>query len=491
VGVSCRQVRAGALDWGRVAGGPTGTLRVVVADGLERREDRIDRTKGGSRMCLSRLGRLGVLALVVVFATGCSTVARVSVDSAGGDADGVSIDASVSGDGRWVAFSSNANDLVPGDGNPGFDVFVRNVEEGRTTRVSVDIGGGDPNGESGAPSISADGRYVAFQSNASDLVQGDGNSTTDVFVRDLKRQRTSRISVDALRADPNGASFEPSISANARNIAFFSNASDLVSGDTNSATDVFVRDRKNHVTTLVTVDSMGGVPTFNNLAPLSISSTGRYVTFSSNANDHVPDDNNPGYDVFLRDLKKGITTRVSVDTAGGDPNNDSLAPSISATGRYVAFFSWASDLIPTDNSLRADVFVRDLEMETTTRVSVDIAGGDADDGSFTPSISGDGRFVAFTSFAGDLVPGDGNFASDVFVRDLQSGVTIRASVDRTGSDANGPSEQPSMNTDGQSVAFRSDASDLVPGDGNSATDVFVRVAQAPIDGSLAADTIIY
>jgi Tol biopolymer transport system component len=197
-------------------------------------------------MCLFRLSRLGVLAFVVLFATGCAAVARVSVDTAGGDADGVSIDASISGDGRWVAFSSTANDLVPGDGNPGFDVFVRNLKEGRTTRVSVDVAGGDPNGESAAPSISADGRYVAFQSDASDLVQGDGNSATDVFVRDLKRQRTTRISVDAVGADPNGVSFAPSISANARNVAFFSNASDLVSGDANSATDVFVRDRKNN-----------------------------------------------------------------------------------------------------------------------------------------------------------------------------------------------------------------------------------------------------
>jgi Tol biopolymer transport system component len=356
--------------------------------------------------------------------------------------------------------------------------------------VSVDVAGGDPNGESAAPSISADGRYVAFQSDASDLVQGDGNSATDVFVRDLKRQRTTRISVDAVGADPNGVSFAPSISANARNVAFFSNASDLVSGDANSATDVFVRDRKNNVTTAVTVDSVGGAPKFNNLAPLSISNTGRYITFSSNANDIVPGDGNPGYDVFLHDLKKGSRHASASIPLGGDADNYSFAPSI-ATGRYVAFFSWASDLIPADNSLGADVFVRDLEMETTTRVSVDTAGGDADDDSFAPSISGDGRFVAFASFASDLVPGDGNFAADVFVRDLQSGITVRASVDRTGSDANDQSEEPSMNTDGRTVAFRSDASDLVPGDGNSVTDVFVRVAQAPIDGSLATDTIIH
>ena len=144
-------------------------------------------------------------------------------------------------------------------------------------------------------------------------------------------------------------------------VAFFSNASDLVPGDGNSATDVFVRDLKNGVTSWVTVATAGGDPKINNLAPLSISATGRYVGFSSNANDLVPADGNPGYDVFVRDVKRGKTTRVSVDTAGGDADNDSFAPSISATGRYVAFFSWASDLVTADNSLRADVFVRELE----------------------------------------------------------------------------------------------------------------------------------
>ena len=212
---------------------------------------------------------------------------------------------------------------------------------------------------------------------------------------------------------------------------------------------------------------------------MSISATGRYVGFSSNANDLVPADGNPGYDVFVRDVKRGKTTRVSVDTAGGDADNDSFAPSISATGRYVAFFSWASDLVTADNSLRADVFVRDLQRGTTRRISVNTAGGDANDASFSPSISADGRFVAFASFASDLVSGDGNFVGDVFVRDVRAGTTVRASVNLLGEEANDASEEPSISTDGRWVAFRSDATNLVPGDGNSATDVFVRDLQTP------------
>ena len=167
-------------------------------------------------MVRSRHSRFLVLAVVVLLTSGCAFIARVSVDTAGGDADGVGIDASISGDGRWVVFSSNANDLVPVDGNPGFDVFVRDVKKGSTTRVSVDSAGGDPNGESGAPAISADGRYVAFQSNASDLVSGDASAVTDVFVRDLKKGLTTRVSVNVERRDANSASFAPSISANGR-----------------------------------------------------------------------------------------------------------------------------------------------------------------------------------------------------------------------------------------------------------------------------------
>ncbi len=304
-------------------------------------------------------------------------------------------------------------------------------------------------------------------------------AVTDVFVRDLKKGLTTRVSVNVGRRDANGVSFAPSISANGRAVAFFSNASDLVPGDGNSATDVFVRDLKSGVTSWVTVATAGGDPKINNLAPLSISATGRYVGFSSNANDLVPADGNPGYDVFVRDVKRGKTTRVSVDTAGGDADNDSFAPSISATGRYVAFFSWASDLVTADNSLRADVFVRDLERGTTRRISVNTAGGDANDASFSPSISADGRFVAFASFASDLVSGDGNFVGDVFVRDVRAGTTVRASVNLLGEEANDASEEPSISTDGRWVAFRSDATNLVPGDGNSATDVFVRDLQTP------------
>jgi Tol biopolymer transport system component len=406
-------------------------------------------------------------------ASAASRTVRASVDTGGGDSNGNSFFSSISANGRLVAFDSFASDLVSGDGNGLKDVFLRDVVAGTTTRVSVDTGGGDPNGDSFDPSISANGRFVAFASSASDLVPGDGNAADDIFVRDVVAGTTTRVSVDTGGGDPNGSSFSPSISAGGRFVAFGSFASDLVPGDGNTGSDVFLRDLVAGTTTRVSVDTAGGDPNASSEAP-SVNATGRSVAFHSFASDLVPGDGNFATDVFLRDLVAGTTTRVSVDTAGGNPNGSSFFPSISKTGRYVGFESNASDLVPGDGNGATDVFVRDVVAGTTTRVSVDTAGGDPNGFSDAASISATGQFVSFTSFASDLVPGDGNGATDVFVRDLSAGTTVRASVDRAGGDPNGFSESSSISAGGQFVSFESGASDLVRGDGNGLMDIFDR-----------------
>ena len=182
-------------------------------------------------------------------------------------------------------------------------------------------------------------------------------------------------------------------------------------------------------------------------------------------------------DVFVRDLQTGSTTRASV-TAGGF-NSSSFSPSISADGRYVAFHSGAADLVPGDNNGLNDVYVRDVQEGTTTRVSVSLAGGDPDHHSSVPSISADGRSVAFESQADNLVPGDTNGESDVFVRDMQTHTTRRVSVDPLGRQAPDWSDFPSISADGRYVAFESDATNLVSADGNDMRDVFVRSVGAP------------
>lgn len=397
---------------------------------------------------------------------------RVSVDTEGGDPVGFNGDPSVSADGRFVAFSSYADDLVAGDRNRLTDVFVRDVRTRTTVRASADIGGGDPSGHSYDPSISADGRFVAFSSDAPDLVAGDENGYRDVFVRDLVTETTVRASLDARGGDPNEGSYTPSITPDGRYVAFSSWAFDLVVGDGNRFFDVFVRDLVAGKTVRASVDIGGGDPDDGSYDP-SISADSRYVAFSSDAPDLVAGDENGYRDVFVRDLVTGTTARASVDTVGEDPDAGSNYPSISADGRYVAFDSWASDLVAGDTNALSDVFVRDLVAGASIRVSVDTGGGNPNNSSKTSSITADGRYVAFGSHASDLIVGDGNEWSDVFVRDLVAGATVRASVDIEGGDPNGPSYELSISSNARYVAFSSFASDLVDDDGNRRADVFM------------------
>ncbi len=359
--------------------------------------------------------RAVVFVLAGVLTSGCAWIGRVSVDPSGGDPNNFSVAASISAEGRYVAFGSFATDLVPGDGNGVQDVYVRDVSSETTTPVSVNTSGGLSGGNSA--SISADGRYVAFASSATDLVPGDGNGVPDVFVRDLQTDSTSRVSVDTAGGDPNAISFGPSISADGRYVAFRSDASDLVVGDGNGFPDFFVRDLQTVYTTRVSVDTAGGDQNASSFGSPSISADGRYVAFGSLASDLVAGDGNGAVDVFVRDLQSGVTTRVSVDTAGGDPNGQSFFDvSMSGDGRYVAFTSEASDLVPGDGNGARDVFVRDLLLSRTIRLSQRMFHGEADGPSVLPSISQDGRYVAFDSEATNLVDGDENGFRDVFVK---------------------------------------------------------------------------
>ncbi len=403
-------------------------------------------------------------------------ITRVSVDSAGNQGNDGSFSSSFSADGRFVAFSSDAFNLVPGDTNNSRDIFVRNLSTNTTTRVSVDSAGNQGNDFSRAPSISADGRFVAFFSDASNLVPGDTNGSSDFFVRDLLTNTTTRVSVDSAGNQGNGdfSSFSlvPSISADGRFVAFKSNAFNLVPGDTNNKEDIFVRDLLTNTTTRVSVDSAGNQAIDNSSAP-SISADGRFVAFSSDAFNLVPGDTNNTRDIFVRDLSTNITTRVSVDSAGNQGKNLSRAPSISANGRFVAFLSNASNLVPGDTNNKEDIFVRDLSTNTTTRVSVDSAGNQAIGNSYNPSISADGRFVAFPSETSNLVPGDTRNLSDIFVRDLSTNTTTRLSVSGERYQSIFFSFFPSISADGRFVSFQSEASNLVPGDTNNAQDIFV------------------
>jgi len=401
---------------------------------------------------------------------------RVSIAIGGGQTDSGSGIATISADGRFVAFASDATNLVPGDTNVDYDVFVRDRQLGTNERVNVDSGGAQANGLSGEPSISTDCRYVAFSSWATNLVPGDTNGFEDVFVRDRQLGTTERVSVTSGGVQGSWNSGRPSISADGRYVAFESIASNLVPGDTNGFVDVFVRDRQLGTTERVSVDSSGFQGNSDSDDP-SISADGRYVAFESDATNLVPGDTNGFVDVFVRDRQLGTIVRVSVASGGAQANGgDSLTTSISADGRFVAFRSAATDLVPGDTNGFPDVFVHDRQLGATVRVSVDSAGAQANGGSHEPSVSADGRFVAFRGDATNLVAGDTNGFNDVFLRDRQIGATVRVSVDSAGAQGNFGSFSigASISVDGRYVAFASAATNLVPGDTNGLPDVFVR-----------------
>ncbi|MBE9566863.1 MAG: PD40 domain-containing protein, partial [Proteobacteria bacterium] len=280
-------------------------------------------------------------------------------------------------------------------------------------------------------SVSADARFVAFDSEAANLVPGDTNWVADIFVRDRQAGTTERVSLTSSGQAGSADSWRPSISGDGRFVAFMSFAPDLVPDDANSSWDIFVRDRQRGATELVTVGA-DGMPGAGHSWWPSISADGRCVAFESEAADLVPGDTNERMDIFVRDRTARTTERVSVSTQGAEAEADSFQPAISPDGRFVAFMSYASNLVPGDSNGRADVFVHDRLTGETERVSVSTEDDQADADAKMPAISLDGRFVTFESYASTLVSGDTNARIDIFVRDRTAGTTERVSVSSIG-----------------------------------------------------------
>jgi Tol biopolymer transport system component len=322
------------------------------------------------------------------------------------------------------------------------------------------------------PSISADGRYVAFVSYASTLVPGDTNGFADIFLADVRTGKIRLIPAAAPGGWRNGDLHDTVMSANARSI-MFTGADPLVPGDTNDEVDVFVRDLATATTSMISV-APSGAPGDGPSYWGSISATGRYVVFSSEASNLVPGDTNQSRDVFLRDRAAGTTTRVSLADDERQSTGTNYDPSVSADGRYVVFASDDPTLAPGDGNQAADIFLRDVVLGTTTAISVTPGGRLGDSYSGEPEISPDGRRVTFHSAADDLVTADTNACRDVFVRDLRTGRTTLASVSGTAAQGTADSESPHFSADGEHLVFSSSAGNLVPGDTNDELDVFVR-----------------
>jgi Tol biopolymer transport system component len=410
---------------------------------------------------------------------------RVSTAPDLGELTGDSGDTSLSADGQIIGFASAASGFMPGDANGAVrDVFTFNVATGERRLISSAPGGA--NGPSSSPVLSADGTRVAFVSAASNLVAGDRNDAADIFLTD-RDGAVTRVSVAADGTDANGASSNPDLSADGRFVVFESAASNLVAGDTNGAADVFVRDLQTGTTALVSAAPGGGPGNGASGSP-SISASGAFVSFASRATNLVGRDTNGVGDVFVRDLVLARTSRVSVNSRGAQQDRAVADPfaqvsDVSRDGRYVVFDSDATNLGRADANQHTDVFLRDRRRHTTVLVSASSLNVQGNNDSFSPLISADGRIVAFQSLASNMAPGDGP-REDVFVRDLRQRTTSVVGVADDGSPRAAELvpqllQRPALSADGRIAAFSSTAPNLVSGDTNGREDVFLRLLDAP------------
>ena len=418
-----------------------------------------------------RIGWVAVSAAISGTAA-AQTTARVSVDSSGAQVSGGCAWASLSADGRYVAFQSLSASLVANDQNQLYDAFVHDRVTGITERVSVDSSGAESDGNSYRPVLSADGRFVAFVSNATNLDPNDQYRQADVFVRDRLNGTTELVSLGTFGNQADDASGPPAISADGRFVAFECLAKNLDPTDLNGNWDIYVRDRTNGTTERVSVDTSGGEGDGPSRTA-ALSADGSIVAFQSDATNLVGGDLNGKTDVFTHDRGSGLTVRVSVDSSGAEANDESRDPALSGDGRIVAFDSYATNLVAGDTNGAFDVFVHDRSTLVTERASVRTSGVQGNDHSMLPALNGDGSHVAFTSRATNLVNGDSNLMADVFVRDRANARTERASVDSSGAEGDADSFYASISANGHYVALDSRATNLVAGNTNLSTDIFV------------------
>jgi Tol biopolymer transport system component len=401
---------------------------------------------------------------------------RLSIATDGTEGDGASYEAAASASGKLVVFGSFASNLVAGDGNGASDIFLRDRRAETTTLLSADSGGNEGNGHSNDPCISASGRWVLFQSNASDLAAGDENSVYDVFLLDRKTGEMRILSQAEDGTPGNGHSYVygASLSANGRYATFYSDATNLVPGDLNNRVDVFFVDVKTGRISLVSGAQDGTFGDGDSLDP-SLSPNGRYVAFHSNSTDLVPGVDNGQYQIYEWDRKTGALHHASPSFLGGPGNDDSYDPVVSSNGASVAFYSDATDLSDgADTNSRPDVFLYDFRTGTMTRLSDTTEGNQGTGYSYECSISQSGRLVVFYTDSG-LLAEDVNGNYDAYAYDVKIGILRMISKNEDGAVGDGDSYVFStcLTPSGRWMVYSTAASNLVPNDANGEYDVFL------------------
>lgn len=431
-----------------------------------------------------------VILMATLFLFSLSNIAQagntlVSTTSSGALSNNASWESVVSGNGRYVVFSSRASNLVSGDTNGRVDVFRKDLNTG--TIVNLTSGA---NGDSGNPSISFDGNMVAFESDASNLVTGDTNLATDIFVRNVSGGTIAIVSKNGT-TQANGWSQSAAISANGNRVAFETIATNLLpagqSDVTPFATDIYVYDIGAQTLSLVSAGANGqgngGTGTSGSYTA-SLSYTGRYIVFESGSTNLVVGDTNGYNDIFVRDIEAKTTARVSLTyTSAQATGGHSRNPSISADsdGRTVTFESEATNLIASDTNGYSDVFTRDRNLSQTARINIGLGGAQPNAPAYDPEISADRVYVVFKSAASNLVSNDTNSRSDIFVFDRLKSTTTRISVKPDGSQTSYGSGEiagynqeniVSVSAQGEVFTYASAAPDIVSGDTNGTTDIF-------------------
>ncbi len=420
----------------------------------------------------------GALAAPNLPAAVDGTTARIGQGN--GDATALTISA----DGGILAFASSATDLLLGDTNNFSDIFIFNRATGQINRASLSDDSAQANGVSYTPALSADGRYVAFSSDATNLVLDDTNGRRDIFVRDLVSGQTVRVSVDGAGKQSNGDSFNPHLSAGGRYVVFESDATNLIGGDTNGRRDIFVFDRHTATVRRVSVSSANAQANRDSAMPV-LSADGRYVVFESLATNLVESDTNNATDIFLHDRVDSSTRRISLTGAGGEADGPSTLATISTDNGFVAFRSFATNLVAGDTNNSWDIFVVSLSTG-----GLEIASRASDGSQATPllsnpeviparpGLSSNGRYLIFQSDAANLVAGDTNGKNDIFLRDRQTSTTERLSLSSVGLEGDAHASAAVLTSDGRYAAFLSAARSLADG-GNGNVAVLIRDREAP------------